>query len=182
MGHRPAPSSRKHAVSIAPAPSTARALQAVQRPDPGDRAAVDGGGCGAGQPGGGSGGAPPAQEALRILVCEDDELVRLALAELLMALDCRVVEAASASQARALLASQRVDLLLTDLGLPDGDGLTLAGWARRQQPGLAVVIASGSDCGDALAALPGALALRKPFDLDDLCRLLAGVSARRSPA
>jgi len=58
-----------------------------------------------------------------ILVIEDDPAIRSVLRVLLQAEHYRVVEAATAARAVIEARSHRPDLLLVDLGLPDGDGL-----------------------------------------------------------
>eukprot|EP01038_Epipyxis_sp_PR26KG_P017730 gene17730-biopygen5167 len=88
---------------------------------------------------------------LSVLLCEDDEGVRLSLAELLESLDCQVVAVATASAASAALLAHRHDLLITDLGLPDEAGLDLAAWARARQPELALALASGHHTPDVAA-------------------------------
>ena len=115
----------------------------------------------------------PLAAPLRVLLCEDDALVRQTVAEVLRAMDCEVLEADSAATARNALLDNAQDLLITDLGLPDDDGLHLARWARAHQPGLLVAIASGQASEQAAALLPGAIALPKPFDADSLAQLLA---------
>ena len=117
--------------------------------------------------------APPAQPP-RVLVCEDDAGVRDALAELLAMMGFEPLAVADAAAARAVLAGQPIDLLITDLGLPDEDGLSLARWAVQQQPKLGLVLATGSDMGAVAAGLPAAArVLRKPFDLEQLVAVLA---------
>jgi PAS domain S-box-containing protein len=120
-------------------------------------------------------GGPP----LRVLVCEDDALVRESLDELLQGLDCTVATAATVAQARDVLPQWRPDLLITDLGLHDGNGQALAAWALAQQPGLVVAIASGRGSHEAATDLPGAYALPKPFDIDQLTALLDAVRRTR---
>ena len=68
----------------------------------------------------------------RILLVEDEELNRalvravLARAEVAAVREAEVVEAKNLSAARDRLGSQDVDLILLDMNLPDGNGLTLA--------------------------------------------------------
>lgn len=68
----------------------------------------------------------------RILLVEDEELNRmlvravLSRADIAAVRDAEVVDAASLAAARERLADTEVDLILLDLNLPDGDGLTLA--------------------------------------------------------
>lgn len=89
---------------------------------------------------------PPAagRHPLQVLVVEDDENVRVVTAAMVRALGHRALPAASASEALAVAATERIDLLVTDvvLGAPvDGVGLALALLERR--PSLAVVLVSG---------------------------------------
>ena len=63
--------------------------------------------------------------ALRILLVEDHAPTRTALAQLLRARHHYVVAASSVAEARNFGTTQTFDLLLTDIGLPDGDGYEL---------------------------------------------------------
>jgi two-component system KDP operon response regulator KdpE len=62
---------------------------------------------------------------VHLLVVEDDEPIRRFLATTLAAEGHVVHEAADLRSAEALATARRIDLVLLDLGLPDGDGLTL---------------------------------------------------------
>lgn len=112
--------------------------------------------------------APPAPQpvgtapGLRILLVEDNTTVRFSMEMMLAELGHRVSAAADAAEAMRL-AEANPDVLVTDLGLPDVDGLTLARRLRAQSPGLRVVIASGRP-----GSVPGAVWLQKPFGLDGL--------------
>jgi DNA-binding NtrC family response regulator len=104
-----------------------------------------------------------------ILYVEDNALVRESFAELLATGDRRVVCGAVGAGARAALREQDVDLLMTDINLPDGSGLDVAREALGQNPGLPVIVCSGHHLGEATLSLgPTAHPLRKPFDLDEL--------------
>ncbi len=110
--------------------------------------------------------APHAAVAPRVLLVEDDELVRAGTAEMLRSLDIRTVEAGSGAQALEALSRQAVDVLFVDEGLPDMSGIDLAIDASRRQSRLRVVIASGGDIvlsAAQRAALPRVAILRKPF-------------------
>lgn len=69
----------------------------------------------------------------RILIVEDDAAIRNVLRALLEAESYRVVEAETAARAEAEAKGHKPDLLLVDLGLPDGDGLVVIrkvrGWS-----------------------------------------------------
>lgn len=79
-----------------------------------------------------------------ILVVEDDERVRHLSVDALRELGYTVVQAADAAQALTVLALQpRVDLLFTDVVMPDLDGRRLADKARAERPGLKVLYTTG---------------------------------------
>jgi len=93
-----------------------------------------------------AGGAQPVAGAdERILLVEDDAAVRRMVEEQLLALGYRVTTAAEARTAmKVLAAGMQVDLMLTDLLMPNGmDGLALAQEARRLRPGLRIILATG---------------------------------------
>jgi CheY-like chemotaxis protein len=106
-----------------------------------------------------------------ILLVEDDEAVRQVTGILLGGLGYRVLEAAQALAALALLDSERaIDLLLTDIAMPGGmSGLELAAIAVRRRPALRVVLTSGD-----AAAAPGhaGAVLEKPYRFETLTRAL----------
>lgn len=76
----------------------------------------------------------------RILVVEDDELIGASLARALTVQGYDVDRAVSISSARQAVAGRRPDLVLCDLGLPDGDGLELCAELSRQDPTLPVMV------------------------------------------
>ncbi|MEI4474009.1 response regulator [Frigidibacter sp. MR17.24] len=115
---------------------------------------------------------------LRILLVEDDLLIRLDMAETLRDHGHEVVEAGTAADAVALFRSTPVDVLLTDHGLPDRTGLALATELRALAPDLAVAFASG----DAVAA-DRAVTLVKPYGERELLDAVArAVALVRPPA
>ena len=84
-----------------------------------------------------------------MLLVEDHRLSRMALAELLRALGFDVIEAGSGAEALALLEQRTPDVLFTDLGLPDVDGLELTARVRARNPALPALVASGHRPDDA---------------------------------
>jgi len=79
-----------------------------------------------------------------VLVVEDEERVRHISVDALRDLGYTVVQAADASQALALLEMQpRVDLLFTDIVMPDMNGRKLADEAVRRRPGMKVLYTTG---------------------------------------
>ena len=116
---------------------------------------------------------PAVAEGARVLLLEDDREVRQMAARMLEEAGFRVIAVADADAARAALdAAERLDLLLSDVLLPDGaTGTAFAREARRLHPELKVVFMSGYPA-DALQggeALPAdAPLLRKPFQRSTL--------------
>jgi CheY-like chemotaxis protein len=112
---------------------------------------------------------------LRVLFVEDDELVRVSTAELLRTLDLDVLEAEGEREAQHFLSTQKVDVLLTDVGLGAASGIELAIEARRAWPHLRVIFLSGYQVAltpEQRDALPRAIHLRKPYEMRDLINAL----------
>jgi CheY-like chemotaxis protein len=104
-----------------------------------------------------------------ILYVEDNDFIRESFAELLTTAERRIVCVADGAGAREALRDQNVNLLITDINLPDGSGLDVARDALRQNPRLPVIVCSGYDLEEIARSLgPTAHPLRKPFELDEL--------------
>ena len=78
----------------------------------------------------------------QILVIEDEPGIRTVLRVLLEAHGYRCIEADSALRAEIEARSHKPDLLLVDLGLPDGDGLTVIRRVRAWSPVPVVVLSA----------------------------------------
>ncbi len=79
---------------------------------------------------------------LRILVVEDDHEIRALLQSSLSVEGFEVQTAVSLSEARALLQHKTPDLIVLDLGLPDGDGVQLVHELRRQHTTPVIVVSA----------------------------------------
>lgn len=81
----------------------------------------------------------------RVLLVEDEDLIRLIIAEALEEEGFEVVEAADANSASAMIdGPDGFDLLLTDIQMPgDLDGIGLADRARARHPRLPVIFVTG---------------------------------------
>jgi len=102
---------------------------------------------------------PRRANALRVLLVEDEVLVRMTTAVMLADLGHDVIEAETGAEAMARLI-HGVDLVVCDLGLPDMDGLALVDQVRERLPGIPVVVASGA----VEAAGRDVVWLGKPYD------------------
>ncbi|MEY4582875.1 MAG: hypothetical protein RL701_7578, partial [Pseudomonadota bacterium] len=105
----------------------------------------------------------------RILVVDDVAGIRNLLVMGLRECGYHVYDAASVAAAKQILATQPIDLLVTDGMLPDGSGIVLARSARTVQPGLKIVLISGSfETSENFDAV-----LLKPFDTDQFLQVVA---------
>ncbi len=111
----------------------------------------------------------------RILLVDDVPAVRLSIRATLEAVGYQVLEASDGKEALSLLDSQVVDLIVTDLWMPNLDGVELLKCLRAANANIRVIAISGGgmrkpiDVSAALAQTWGADAvLYKPFDNDDL--------------
>ena len=119
-------------------------------------------------------GASPAQG--RVLLVEDDVLIRMMTAEMLENIGLSVLEASSAGEALDILKDQLVDILLTDVGLPGISGIDLAARARSENPALRIVFATGNNSVPGLGErqdLAGAVLLQKPYTESGLAEALS---------
>ena len=91
----------------------------------------------------GGGSSEPHRATLKILLVEDELLIRMVAAEMLADLGHMVFEAGSASEALEILEVEPVELLLTDIGLPGISGTSLISQVQKRWPSIKIVVASG---------------------------------------
>ncbi len=107
-----------------------------------------------------------------ILLVEDDERVRQFALEALRELGYRVIEADGAARAMTHLTTEaQIDLLLTDIVMPETNGRQLAEQALRVRPDLAVLYMTGFTRNAVVhngMLDPGVNFLPKPFTIDQL--------------
>jgi DNA-binding NtrC family response regulator len=117
-----------------------------------------------------------------VLVVEDDVLIRLVIAGYLRDCGFRVIEAANADEAMAVMshAEHGIGVVFTDIEMPgDMDGFGLSQWVRRERPGVEVILAgTPARAADAATDLcEQGPALARPYDpkavLERIRRLLA---------
>ena len=128
----------------------------------------------------GPGAAPVPDEdahAHAVLLVDDEDVAREAMAERLRELGYRVLEAADGPAAlHTLDGGARVDMLVTDVGLPNGmNGRQVAEAVLERRPGIPLLFITGY----AGTELPqGSEVIDKPFDLDTLARRVQAALAR----
>ena len=122
-------------------------------------------------------GTPTATDVRpHVLVAEDDSDFRSVLVQALQRTGYTVTEA---EDGRAALATGVLpDLLVTDLDMPNLDGLGLTRALRNRREDLPVLFVSG---GASVPSLPGARFLRKPFPMVALLQAVAAALGERSP-
>ena len=107
---------------------------------------------------------------IRILLAEDDESMRVYLARALERSGYEVVAVSTGTQAVPYIDSDRFDLLLTDIVMPEMDGIELAQHAAQVAPEMRIMFITGFAAVTLKAgkAVPQAKVLSKPFHLRDL--------------
>ena len=123
----------------------------------------------------------PSGRCYRILLVDDDPLVRTTTIATLEDLGHGAIEAASGPQALEILrGGTLVDLVITDYSMPMMTGLQLAEEIARLRPGLAVLLATGYADAAPSGMVTGMLALlTKPFGRDALSHAIEDCLARR---
>jgi PAS domain S-box-containing protein len=118
---------------------------------------------------------PMAEAGQTVLIVDDEPTVRMLVSEVLKDLGYHAVEAADGAAGLVVLQSNvRVDLLVTDVGLPGSmNGRQVADAARAMRPGLKVLFITGYAENAVLShghLDPGMQVLTKPFALEALAR------------
>jgi PAS domain S-box-containing protein len=116
---------------------------------------------------------PRAQPGETVLVVDDEPTIRMLVTDVLVGLGYLPIEAADGEAAFAVLRSDlRIDLLVTDVGLPGGvNGRQVAEHGRELRPGLKVLFMTGYAENAVLShghLAPGMHVLTKPFAMDML--------------
>lgn len=117
-----------------------------------------------------------ARPSRSILIVDEDESERGMIADLLGSAGYEVREARNGKQAMAQITADAPELLLTDIVMPEKDGLELLQEVRQRYPNIVTIAMSGTTRADRyldIACLLGAKGtLEKPLSIDQLLRVL----------
>ncbi|MGH8152245.1 MAG: PAS domain S-box protein, partial [Rhodanobacteraceae bacterium] len=125
-----------------------------------------------------AGRQPPANGSPCVLLCDDEPMIREAFGELLKRKGYHTLLAATGAEALELARDNRIDVLVTDVHLPDISGMDLARQILQAVPECPVLFATG-DRRSSPADLADARFIFKPFGVDELCRAIAATLSVR---
>lgn len=117
----------------------------------------------------------------KVLVIDDDELIRMTLRVILQRENCIVVEAKNGNQGVAMFKRENPDIVITDILMPDKEGLTTISEIRACNTKVKIVAMSGGGNTKNLSFLQMAQkvgadqTINKPFKADDISILLASL-------
>lgn len=120
-----------------------------------------------------------AASKTKVLVIDDDELVRMALRVILQKENCIVVEANNGNQGVSMFKQENPDIVITDILMPDKEGLTTISEIRACNARVKIVAMSGGGNTKNLSFLQMAQkvgadqTINKPFKADDISLLLS---------
>jgi DNA-binding NtrC family response regulator len=124
--------------------------------------------------------SPKSPVALRVLVVDDELLIRWSLAETLAACGHIVTEAGDGAETRRAIASDRPDVILLDFRLPDSNDLTLLASIRRDAPGAQVILMTAygtPEFAQSALDLGAYRVIGKPFGMQDAAALVSEAHA-----
>jgi DNA-binding NtrC family response regulator len=111
----------------------------------------------------------------RILIVDDEAMIRALLTEILSQEGYDVIAAEDGEVAVSILEGGGIDLIITDMLMPRGSGIEVLRAARRYDPRIPVIIMTGYpsiEDAAALATLDVSEYVSKPFDLDAILELV----------
>lgn len=129
----------------------------------------------------GDAGPPPlgpdavARPIRRVLVVDDEPLIRFATVDALEAAGFEVIEAGNVDEALILFEGARIDAVFTDVNMPGStDGLGLMHRVRARSPGTRVIVTSGHVRLGAFDLASGVSFTPKPYNHSEIIDMLKG--------
>ncbi|HNI67378.1 MAG TPA: response regulator, partial [Nitrospira sp.] len=117
-------------------------------------------------------------KGLRVLIVDDEPLMRLSMLDALEGVGCEVMAAATGTEGVTVLGTRQFDVVITDLRLPGADGLTLLKVCKERSPTTEVILITAHGSVDTAV---GAIKLgaydyiTKPFQMDELLLIVERV-------
>ncbi|MCA9406925.1 MAG: sigma-54-dependent Fis family transcriptional regulator, partial [Candidatus Omnitrophica bacterium] len=119
----------------------------------------------------------------RILVVDDEPLIRQSLCEILRIDGYKVQMAASAEEAQEIIAQQSIDVVVTDLKLPKLSGVELLKWSKEKYPTVEFILITGYGCVETAveAMKEGAFEyITKPINDEEIKILIRNIVDKKS--
>ncbi len=117
-----------------------------------------------------------------VLVVDDEPMLREIISDELREVGANILEAGSGMEARCLLRAHRIDCVITDVRMPDGNGLALLEEVRADDPSFppVILITGFSDFSIGSPESKGAFAVfGKPFDVEELMKTVIQATLSR---
>ena len=117
-------------------------------------------------------------KGLKVLIVDDEPLMRLSMLDALEGVGCEVLAAATGTEGLAVLGTRQFDIVITDLRLPGADGLTILKACKERNPTTEVILITAHGSVDTAV---GAIKLgaydyiTKPFQMDELLLIVERV-------
>lgn len=122
-----------------------------------------------------------------ILIIDDEDQVRAMMRQMLERAGHHVFDAPNGKAAIAICRTEKIDLIITDLLMPEKDGIETIVELRRDYPGIRIIAVSGGGSTGRLDLLPAAQQLgaittfRKPFSRPELIASIESILAQPLP-
>ena len=114
----------------------------------------------------------------RVLVVEDEALIQFATIDMLQGMGHHATGAGTAFAALRAFEGDRYDIVMTDVGLPDMDGIELARRLRAVRADVTIILATGHGAAKLRGVPHDWIVLSKPFDEADLQRAIGPAAPR----
>ncbi len=123
----------------------------------------------------------PTLPGRRVLVVDDEQVIRNLLQRILQDEAYEVVSAANGREAMTIIGREHFDLIIADIVMPEMDGVEMLQAAEHIRPRIPAIVVSGffsEDTAERLKNLGAASYVAKPFQVDALKRTVARVIAQ----
>ncbi|MBV8777668.1 MAG: response regulator [Alphaproteobacteria bacterium] len=125
---------------------------------------------------------------MKILVIDDDEALRRTIAKILRADGHEVLAAENGKRGMTLFCNEQPQIVITDIIMPEQEGIETIVAMRRGNPGVRIIAISGGACAGEIDVLKMAQLLgaddviEKPFRAADLLERIRATAGARLPA